>query len=249
MMKDELIREECGERLDDLQCNGLYLIQNPDKFCFGIDAVLLSNFVKVKKDGYAVDLCTGSGIVPILLSTKTKAKKITGIEIQSDIADMASRSVSYNKLDEKIDIINDDISNALKYIKHSCVDTVCVNPPYMKDMAAIKNPDLPLAIARHELLTDLESVINIANKLLKENGRFFMIHRPSRLSEIFASMKQNRIEPKRIRFIHSYIDSKANLVLIEGLKGSGVWLDVEPPLAVYKEKNVYTDEVLKIYGR
>ena len=249
MMKDELIREECGERLDDLQCNGLYLIQNPDKFCFGIDAVLLSNFVKVKKDGYAVDLCTGSGIVPILLSTKTKAKKITGIEIQSDIADMASRSVSYNKLDEKIDIINDDISNALKYIKHSCVDTVCVNPPYMKDMAAIKNPDLPLAIARHELLTDLESVINIANKLLKENGRFFMIHRPSRLSEIFASMKQNRIEPKRIRFIHSYIDSKANLVLIEGLKGSGVWLDVEPPLAVYKEKNIYTDEVLKIYGR
>ena len=249
MMKDKLIREECGERLDDLQCNGLYLIQNPDKFCFGIDAVLLSNFVKVKKDGYAVDLCTGSGIVPILLSTKTKAKKITGIEIQSDIADMASRSVSYNKLDEKIDIINDDISNALKYIKHSCVDTVCVNPPYMKDMAAIKNPDLPLAIARHELLTDLESVINIANKLLKENGRFFMIHRPSRLSEIFASMKQNRIEPKRIRFIHSYIDSKANLVLIEGLKGSGVWLDVEPPLAVYKEKNVYTDEVLKIYGR
>ena len=205
--------------------------------------------MKVKKDGYAVDLCTGSGIVPILLSTKTKAKKITGIEIQSDIADMASRSVSYNKLDEKIDIINDDISNALKYIKHSCVDTVCVNPPYMKDMAAIKNPDLPLAIARHELLTDLESVINIANKLLKENGRFFMIHRPSRLSEIFASMKQNRIEPKRIRFIHSYIDSKANLVLIEGLKGSGVWLDVEPPLAVYKEKNVYTDEVLKIYGR
>ncbi len=249
MMKDELIREECGERLDDLQCDGLYLIQNPDKFCFGIDAVLLSNFVKVKKDGYAVDLCTGSGIVPILLSTKTKAKRITGIEIQSDIADMASRSVSYNKLDEKIDIINDDISNALKYIKHSCVDTVCVNPPYMKDMAAIKNPDLPLAIARHELLTDLESVINIANKLLKENGRFFMIHRPSRLSEIFASMRQNRIEPKRIRFIHSYIDSKANLVLIEGLKGSGVWLDVEPPLAVYKEKNVYTDEVLKIYGR
>lgn len=244
-----MIREECGERLDDLQCDGLYLIQNPDKFCFGIDAVLLSNFVKVKKDGYAVDLCTGSGIVPILLSTKTKAKKITGIEIQSDIADMASRSVSYNKLDEKIDIINDDISNALKYIKHSCVDTVCVNPPYMKDMAAIKNPDLPLAIARHELLTDLESVINIANKLLKENGRFFMIHRPSRLSEIFASMRQNRIEPKRIRFIHSYIDSKANLVLIEGLKGSGVWLDVEPPLAVYKEKNVYTDEVLKIYGR
>ena len=245
----ELLREECGERLDDLQCNGLYLIQDPDKFCFGIDAVLLSNFVKVKKNGHVVDLCTGSGIVPILVSAKTGAKKITGLEIQCDIADMASRSVSYNKLDEKIDIINDDISNALKYINNCSVDSVCVNPPYMKDTTAIKNPDLSLAIARHELLTDLESVINIANKLLKENGRFFMIHRPSRLSEIFASMKQNRIEPKRIRFIHSYIDSKANLVLIEGLKGSGVWLDVEPPLAVYKEKNVYTDEVLKIYGR
>lgn len=245
----ELLREECGERLDDLQCNGLYLIQDPDKFCFGIDAVLLSNFVKVKKNGHVVDLCTGSGIVPILLSAKTGAKKITGIEIQSDIADMARRSVSYNKLDEKIDIINDDISNALKYINNCSVDTVCVNPPYMKDTTAIKNPDLPMAIARHELLTDLETVINIASKLLKESGKFFMVHRPSRLSEIFASMRQNRIEPKRLRFIHPYVESKANLVLIEGAKGSGVWLDVEPPLVVYKDKNVYTDEVLKIYGR
>lgn len=245
----ELLREECGEKLDDLQCNGLYLIQDPDKFCFGIDAVLLSNFVKVKKNGHVVDLCTGSGIVPILLSAKTDAKKITGIEIQSDIADMARRSVSYNKLDEKIDIINDDISNALKYINNCSVDSVCVNPPYMKDTTAIKNPDLPMAIARHELLTDLETVINIASRLLKESGKFFMVHRPSRLSEIFASMRQNRIEPKRLRFIHPYIESKANLVLIEGAKGSGVWLDVEPPLVVYKDKNVYTDEVLKIYGR
>lgn len=245
----ELLREECGERLDDLQCNGLYLIQDPDKFCFGTDAVLLSNFVKVKKNGHVVDLCTGSGIVPILLSAKTGAKKITGIEIQSDIADMARRSVSYNKLDEKIDIINDDISNALKYINNCSVDSVCVNPPYMKDTTAIKNPDLPMAIARHELLTDLETVINIASKLLKESGKFFMVHRPSRLSEIFASMRQNRIEPKRLRFIHPYIESKANLVLIEGAKGSGVWMDVEPPLVVYKDKNVYTDEVLKIYGR
>ncbi len=245
----ELLKEECGERLDDLQCNGLYLIQDPDKFCFGIDAVLLSNFVKVKKNGHVVDLCTGSGIVPILLSAKTGAKKITGIEIQSDIADMARRSVSYNKLNEKIDIINDDISNALKYINNCSVDSVCVNPPYMKDTTAIKNPDLPMAIARHELLTDLETVINIASKLLKESGKFFMVHRPSRLSEIFASMRQNRIEPKRLRFIHPYIESKANLVLIEGAKGSGVWLDVEPPLVVYKDKNVYTDEVLKIYGR
>jgi len=245
----ELLREECGERLDDLQCNGLYLIQDPDKFCFGIDAVLLSNFVKVKKNGHVVDLCTGSGIVPILLSAKTGAKKITGIEIQSDIADMARRSVSYNKLNEKIDIINDDISNALKYINNCSVDSVCVNPPYMKDTTAIKNPDLPMAIARHELLTDLETVINIASRLLKESGKFFMVHRPSRLSEIFASMRQNRIEPKRLRFIHPYIESKANLVLIEGAKGSGVWMDVEPPLVVYKDKNVYTDEVLKIYGR
>jgi len=189
----ELLREECGERLDALQCNGLYLIQDPDKFCFGIDAVLLSNFVKVKKNGHVVDLCTGSGIVPILLSAKTGAKKITGIEIQSDIADMARRSVSYNKLDEKIDIINDDISNALKYINNCSVDSVCVNPPYMKDTTAIKNPDLPMAIARHELLTDLDTVINIASKLLKESGKFFMVHRPSRLSEIFASTILNLI--------------------------------------------------------
>jgi methyltransferase type 11 len=248
-MKDELIREELGERLDDLQCNDLFLIQNPDKFCFGIDAVLLANFVKVKRGGHAVDLCTGSGIVPVLLSVKTQAKKITGIEIQEYIADMANRSVKYNSLEEKIDIINDDIANALKYIKHGSVDTVSVNPPYMKDTTAIKNPDLPLAIARHELLTDLDKVVEIAGKLLKENGKFFMIHKPSRLSEIFVALKKNRIEPKRMRFVHPYMESKANLVLIEGVKGSGVWLDVEPPLAVYKDKNVYTDEVLKIYGR
>ena len=227
-MKDELIREELGERLDDLQCENLFLIQNPAKFCFGIDAVLLANFIKVKRGGHAVDLCTGSGIVPVLLSAKTQAKKITGIEIQEDIAEMANRSVKYNSLEEKIDIINDDIANALKYIKQGSVDTVSVNPPYMKDTTAIKNPDLPLAIARHELLT---------------------IHRPSRLSEIFAALKKNRIEPKRIRFVHPYMESKANLVLIEGVKGSGVWLDVEPPLAVYNDKNIYTDEVLKIYGR
>ncbi len=248
-MKNELLKEELGERLDDLQCNNLFLIQNPSKFCFGIDAVLLANFVKAKNGGHIIDLCTGSGIVPVLLSAKTSSKRITGIEIQKDIADMANRSVLYNSLEEKIDIINDDIANALKYIKPCSVDTISVNPPYMKDTTAIKNPDLPLAIARHELLTDLETVVGISGKLLKENGKFFMIHKPSRLSEIFAVLKKNRIEPKRIRFVHPYINSKANLVLIEGIKGSGVWLDVEPPLAVYKDKNVYTDEVLKIYGR
>jgi methyltransferase type 11 len=248
-MKNELLKEEWGERLDDLQCNNLFLIQNPSKFCFGIDAVLLANFVKAKNGGHIIDLCTGSGIVPVLLSAKTSAKRITGIEIQKDIADMANRSVLYNSLEEKIDIINDDIANALKYIKPCSVDTISVNPPYMKDTTAIKNPDLPLAIARHELLTDLETVVGISGKLLKENGKFFMIHKPSRLSEIFAVLKKNRIEPKRIRFVHPYINSKANLVLIEGIKGSGAWLDVEPPLAVYKDKNVYTDEVLKIYGR
>lgn len=248
-MKNELLKEEWGERLDDLQCNNLFLIQNPSKFCFGIDAVLLANFVKAKNGGHIIDLCTGSGIVPVLLSAKTSAKRITGIEIQKDIADMANRSVLYNSLEEKIDIINDDIANALKYIKPCSVDTISVNPPYMKDTTAIKNPDLPLAIARHELLTDLETVVGISGKLLKENGKFFMIHKPSRLSEIFAVLKKNRIEPKRIRFVHPYINSKANLVLIEGIKGSRVWLDVEPPLAVYKDKNVYTDEVLKIYGR
>ena len=248
-MKNELLKEELGERLDDLQCDNLFLIQNPSKFCFGIDAVLLANFVKAKNGGHIIDLCTGSGIVPVLLSAKTSAKRITGIEIQKDIADMANRSVLYNSLEEKIDIINDDIANALKYIKPCSVDTISVNPPYMKDTTGIKNPDLPLAIARHELLTDLETVVGISGKLLKENGKFFMIHKPSRLSEIFAVLKKNRIEPKRIRFVHPYINSKANLVLIEGIKGSGGWLDVEPPLAVYKDKNVYTDEVLKIYGR
>lgn len=248
-MKSELLREDIGERLDDLQCNNLFLIQNPNKFCFGTDAVLLANFVKPKTSGYVVDLCTGSGIVPLLLSTKTLAKKITGIEIQKDIADMAKRSVKYNGLEDKIDIVNDDIANALEYIEAGSVDAVSVNPPYMKNTGGLKNPELSLAIARHELFTDLESVVSISSKLLKENGRFYMIHRPSRLSEIFASLKANRIEPKRLRFVQAYRESNANLVLVEGVKGSGVWLDVEPALVVYRDKNIYTDEVLRIYGR
>ena len=248
-MKDRLIKEELGERIDDLQCNNLFLIQNPVKFCFGIDAVLLANSVKVKKDGYVVDLCTGSGIIPLLLSAKSQAKRITGIEIQADIADMANRSVEYNNLGEKIDIINDDIANAFNYIKRGSVDTVCVNPPYMKAASGLKNPDEPLAVARHEILTDLNTVVSISAGLLKENSRLYMIHRPHRLSEIFATLRENKIEPKRIRFVHPYMNKPANLVLIEGIKGSGVWADVEEPLVVYREKNVYTDEVLKIYGR
>lgn len=248
-MKNKLIKGEMGERIDDLQCNNLFLIQNPKKFCFGIDAVLLANFVKVKKDGYVVDLCTGSGIIPLLLSAKSQAKRITGIEIQADIADMAGRSVEYNNLGEKIYIINDDILNAFNYIKRGSVDTVCVNPPYMKATSGLKNPDEPLAVARHEIFTDLNTVIGISAGLLKENSRFYMIHKPHRLSEIFAALRENKIEPKRIRFVHPYVNKPANLVLIEGIKGSGVWIDVEEPLVVYSKQNIYTDEVLKIYGR
>ena len=248
-MKSELINKDVGERIDDLQCNNLFLIQNPKKFCFGIDAVLLADFVRVKNNGNVVDLCTGSGVIPLLLTAKIPAKKIIGVEIQSDMADMAKRSVQYNNLQEKVDIINIDIADVLEYIPRGSVDSVCVNPPYMKEFTGLKNPDEPLAIARHELLTDLDTVVNISARLLKEGGRFFMIHRPHRLSEIFAALRVNKIEPKRIRFVHPYIYKPANLVLIEGMKGSGVWIDVEAPLVVYREKNIYTDEVLKIYGR
>ena len=246
MNKEDFLKEE--ERLDDLQRNGYKIIQNPNKFCFGMDAVLLSGFINVKRGEKVLDLGTGTGIIPILLEAKTKGEHFTGLEIQTESADMATRSVAYNNLSDKITIVNGDIKEAAKLFGPASFDVVTTNPPYMNDNHGIKNPDLPMAIARHEILCSLEDVIREGAKVLKENGRFYMVHRPFRLVEIFTIMTKYRLEPKRMRLVYPYVDKEPNMVLIEGLKGGKSMIKVEKPLIVYKAPNVYTDEIYDVYG-
>ncbi len=237
-----------GERVDDLQRNHLRIIQNGEKFCFGMDAVLLSGFAKVKPGERVLDMGTGTGIIPILLSAKTEAEHITALEIQEESADMARRSVAMNELQKKIDIITGDIKEASALLGRAVFDVVTCNPPYMNDQHGLKNPELPKAIARHEVLCSLEDVVREASAVLKPNGRFYMVHRPFRLAEIFTVMQKYKLEPKAMRLVHPYIDKEPNMVLIECLKGGKSMIKIAPPLIVYKEPGVYTQEIYDVYG-
>lgn len=222
-----------GERLDDLQIGGLELIQNPSGFCFGVDAVFLSDFVKVKPGETVLDLGTGNGIIPILLSAKTSGKRFTGLEIQENTADMARRSVIYNHLEDRVDIVTGDIKEAAEIFKPAFFDVITTNPPYMLSQHGLRNPDDAKAIARHEVLCTLDDILRESMRLLQDKGRFYMIHRPFRLTEIMIKMNHYKIEPKRIQFIHPYIDKEPVLVLIEGVRGARPRVTVEPPIIIY----------------
>ncbi len=237
-----------NERIDDLQKNGYRIIQNPEKFCFGMDAVLLSGFAKVKAGENALDLGTGTGIIPILLEAKTQGEHFTGLEIQEESADMARRSVALNGLEEKIEIVTGDIKDASERFGASSFDVITTNPPYMIGQHGLKNGNEAKTIARHEVLCDLEDILRESSRLLKEHGRFYMVHRPFRLAEILSAMVQYRIEPKRMRLVYPYIDKEPNMVLIEGLRGGRSRMTVEKPLIVYKEPGVYTEEIYTTYG-
>lgn len=236
------------ERLDELHRNGYQIIQNTKKFCFGMDAVLLSGFAKVSSGENLLDLGTGTGIIPILLEAKTEGKHFTGLEIQEESADMAKRSVAINKLEDKIEIVTGDIKEASKIFGLASFDVVTSNPPYMNNSHGIINPDLPKAIARHEILCSLEDVIREASRVLKPNGRFYLVHRPFRLVEIINILSTYKLEAKRMKLVHPYVDKEPNMVLIECIKGAKSMVRIEPPLIVYKEPNVYTDEIYDIYG-
>lgn len=236
------------ERIDDLQRNGYRIIQNPEKFCFGMDAVLLSGFARVKPGARVLDMGTGTGIIPILLEGKTKASYLTGLEIQEESADMARRSILLNHLEEKIDIVTGDIKEAGNLFQAASFDVVTCNPPYMIGQHGITNPDAPKAIARHEVLCTLEDVVKNAAFLLKPGGYFFMVHRPFRLAEIITIMTKYKLEPKRMQLVHPYVDKEPNMVLIEGCRGGKSRMTVEKPLIVYKAQNEYTDEIYEIYG-
>lgn len=237
-----------NERLDELHRNGYKIIQDKGRFCFGMDAVLLSGFARVKPGEKVLDLGTGTGIIPILLEAKTDGEHFTGLEIQSESADMASRSVAYNDLQDKIDIVVGDIKDASQRFGASSFDVITTNPPYMIGQHGIKNDQDAKAIARHEILCDLDDILRESAKMLKPSGRFYMVHRPFRLAEIFSKMIEYRIEPKRMQLVYPFADKEPNMVLIEGLRGGKSRITVEKPLIVYKEPGVYTDEIYDIYG-
>lgn len=237
-----------GERLDDLERNGYKIIQHKDKFCFGMDAVLLSSFAKVMEGELVMDLGTGTGIIPILLEAKTKGKHFTGLEIQRESADMALRSVRYNGLEQKIDIVEGDIKEASLLFKKASFDVVTSNPPYMNEHHGLTNPNLPKAIARHEILCTLEDVVREAALLLRPGGRFYMVHRPHRLTELIVTLTAHKLEPKRIQFVHPYADKEANMVLIESVRGGKSMIKVEKPLIVYQAAGVYAEEIYTLYG-
>lgn len=237
-----------NERIDDLQRNNYRIIQDPERFCFGMDAVLLSGFAKAKEGDHVIDLGTGTGIIPILMEAKTKASNLVGLEIQPESADMAQRSVELNHLEKKIRIVTGDIREASSIFGAATFDVVTSNPPYMTEHHGITNEKSPKAIARHELLCTLEDVISQAAKLLRPGGSFYMVHRPFRLVDIIVLMRECHLEPKRMKLVYPYIDKDPNMVLIEGLRGGRPRMTVEKPLIVYKEPGVYTDEIYEIYG-
>ena len=237
-----------GERLDDLQCKGYHIIQDPARFCFGMDAVLLSGFAKAKRGEKVLDLGTGTGIIPILMAAKTEGESFTALEIQEESADMARRSVTYNHLDEKVNIVTGDIKDASKIFGASSFDVITTNPPYMIGTHGENSPSEAKAIARHEVLCNLDDILRESARLLKPKGRFYMVHRPFRLAEIMSKMVEYKIEPKRMRLVYPYIDKEPNMVLIEGLRGGKSRMTVEPPLIVYKEAGVYTEEIYELYG-
>ena len=237
-----------GERLDELHRNGYQIIQHSGKFCFGMDAVLLSGFARVKPGERALDLGTGTGIIPILLRGKTEGRDFTGLEIQEESADMARRSVAYNHLEESISIVTGDIKEAAALFGAASFDVVTSNPPYMTGNHGLINPEQPKAIARHELLCTLEDVVRETSKLLRPGGRFYLVHRPFRLAEIMTVLVKYKLEPKRMRLVYPFADKEPNMVLLEALSGGKSRITVEKPLIVYKEQGVYTDEIYDIYG-
>lgn len=237
-----------GERLDDLQIKGYEIIQHPGRFCFGMDAVLLSAFAKVKAGESVLDLGTGTGILPILLAAKTDGKHFTGLEIQEESADMARRSVRHNHLEERVEIVTGDIKEASELFGLSQMDVITTNPPYMIGGHGLANPESTKAIARHEVLCTLDDILRESARTLKSGGRFYMVHRPFRLAEILTKMSAVHLEPKRMRLVYPYVDKEPNMVLIEGIRRAKSRMTVEPPLIVYEKDGRYTEELLKMHG-
>ena len=239
-----------NERIDDLQLNNLKIIQNKDGFCFGIDAVLLSDFAKdIRNNSKVLDLGTGTGIIGILLCAKTKLSKIYGIDIQKDVCDMAMRSIKLNNLEDKFEIINTSVKELTNIFEETTFDAIVSNPPYKKDNTGLKNESETKLISRHEITASLEDFVSVSSKLLKSNGSIYIVHRPERLSDLFYLLKKYNLEPKKLRLVQSYQDSKPKLVLVKATKNAKSFLNIEEPLIIYNKDGSYTDEIFKIYSK
>lgn len=248
-MKD-LTLVHSNERVDDLERDGYKLIQNPEVFCFGIDAILLAHFAKVSHKGSKVlDIGTGTGIIPIVMHAIYKRGTYTGIDIQEPMIDMASRSVKLNGIEEDVCMKVVDIKECRTYFKAGSLDLITCNPPYMKGEAGLKNEHPSKTIARHEVACTLEDIISGAGYMLKYGGKLCMIHRPHRLVDIFTSMRQNKIEPKVMRMVYPKIGKAPTMVLVEGVKNGNPELKVAPPLYVYNEDGSYTEDICEMYGK
>ncbi len=239
-----------NERIDDLQYKGLKLIQNEKGFCFGVDSVLLADYAKnIKKGSLVIDVGSGTGIISLLLCKKTNLKKIFAVEIQESVAEMATRSVKLNNLQDKIEIINTDIKEIFNYLKPGQYDAIVTNPPYKKQNTGIKNIDKSQLISRHEVECTLEDVIEKSSKLLKSLGEFYMVHRAERLVDIMCLLRKYKLEPKNIRFVHSKINEKPTLILIRAVRDAREYLKIDKPLIIYDENGQYTEEILNIYNK
>ena len=239
-----------NERIDDLELKGLKIIQNKEGFCFGIDSVLLSDFVKnIKNNSLVLDLGTGTGIIPILLCGKTNLKKVIGVEVQEKIAEMAKRSIKLNNLEARFQVINENILNLKNIYQNQTFDVVVTNPPYKKKNSGIINENKEKLISRHEIEADLADFIKVSKDLLKDKGEFYMIHRPERLVDILSIMRKEKLEPKVLRMVYSNKNKEPKLVLIKGIKNAKPFLKVEKNLYIYDENGNYTDEILEIYNK
>ncbi len=238
------------ERIDDLEYKGLKIIQNKNGFCFGIDAVCLSDFAKeIPKGSKVIDLGTGTGILGILLCKKTELKSIIGVEIQEEVYDMAKRSVKLNNLEDKFSLLNEDIKNLDKKLELQSFDAIVTNPPYKKNDTGLKNSNEYKIISRHEVMCNIEDIIKISSKLLKNNGKLYMVHRPERIKDIIVNLDKYKMQIKEMRFIHPNINKKPNMVLIKAVKNGGDFLNIQAPLFVYNLDGSYTNEILKIYNK
>ncbi|MDO5708249.1 MAG: tRNA1(Val) (adenine(37)-N6)-methyltransferase [Andreesenia angusta] len=241
-----MIKED--ERIDDLQLKGYKIIQKKDGFCFGMDAVLVANYLKTKRNDIVVDLGTGTGIIPLIVNAKNDLKKIYAIEIQKEMAEMTERTIKLNRLEDKIEVINIDLKDSLEYLDKNRIDIVVSNPPYMSIGEGLVNETDMKKVSRHEIKCNIDDICRVASALLRHNGHFFMVHRPSRLADIITNLRKYKLEPKEMRFVYPKIERESNLVLIKAIKAARPELRLLKPLIVYNQKGDYTDEIREIYG-
>lgn len=238
-----------NERIDDLGYKNLKIIQNKKEFCFGIDSVLLANFAKhIKKNSKVIDLGTGTGIITILLATRCEVNKIIGVEIQKQMAEMATRSIKLNNLQDKIEILNEDIKYLDNIFQNGEFDVVITNPPYRKDNTGLQNINEGNSIARYEVKCNLDDILSVSSKLLKDGGEFYMIHKLERIIDIAETMRKYQIEPKELQLIFTNKDAKPNLILIKGIKKAKQFLKINKSIYIYEEKGKYSNDILRIYN-